>query len=162
MYDPFLTEETFFVATKCCLVKDGQILIVRENRPGKSPWWELPGWKISKSDRDILPIESLARELREELGHDYWILSWNPVLFMVHKSYEEVTFSNKKIPFMFLCYVYEICAESSIELSREHSEFRWINLEEIQTIEWWRQDFDTIVHHAFTYVSKNSLPLASL
>ncbi len=67
MYDPFLTEETFFVATKCCLSKNGKILILSENRPGKPLWWELPGGKISKADYNLSPIESLARELREEL-----------------------------------------------------------------------------------------------
>jgi 8-oxo-dGTP pyrophosphatase MutT (NUDIX family) len=67
MYDPFLTEETFFVATKCCLFNNGKILILSENRPGKPVWWELPGGKISKADHTLSPIESLARELREEL-----------------------------------------------------------------------------------------------
>lgn len=71
MYNPFLSEETFFVATKCCLIKDGKILIVGETRPGKALWWELPGGKISKADQNLLPIESLARELQEELGDDF-------------------------------------------------------------------------------------------
>ena len=78
--------------------KDGKILIVGETRPGKALWWELPGGKISKADQNLLPIESLARELQEELGDDFWILSWNPELFMVYKSYEDTTFSDKKVP----------------------------------------------------------------
>ncbi len=154
MYDPFLSEETFFVATKCCLMQDGKILIVWENRPGKPLWWELPGGKISKADHDILPIESLARELQEELGDDFWILSWDPELFMVYKAYEDTTFSDKKVPFIFLCYLYEVSGELNIELSHEHTEFRWISLDQIQQIDGWRKWFDDIVRNVFSYVSK--------
>lgn len=154
MYNPYLTEETFFVATKCCLIKDGKILIIAEDRPGKPIWWELPGWKISKNDQNLLPIESLARELEEEIGSNFWILSWNPQLFMVHKSYEDTTFSDKKVPFIFLCYVYKVSRELSIELSHEHTEFRWILPDQIQQIDWWRNGFDNIVRNAFSYVSK--------
>lgn len=151
MYNPYLTEETFFVATKCCLVKDGKILIVAEDRPGKAMWWELPGWKISKNDQNLLPIESLARELDEEIGSNFWILSWNPQLFMAHKSYEDTTFSDKKVPFIFLCYVYEISTNENILLSNEHADYKWIEEKDIIHIEWWRWWFDIIVKNAFTY-----------
>lgn len=156
MYNPFLTEETFFVATKCCLVKDGHILIVWENRPGKDMWWELPGWKISKADSHISPIESLSRELKEELWSDYGILEWNPELFMVHKSYEDTTFSSEKVPFIFLCYLYELAeGNTPIFLSHEHTEFRWIKESDVNSLSWWRAWFDTIVLNAFKYASRN-------
>ncbi len=156
MYNPFLTEETFLVATKCCLLKDDTILIVGENRPWKDIWWELPGWKISKADKILSPIESLSRELQEELGSDFWILYWNPRLFMVHKAYEDTTFSDKKVPFIFLCYLYELTdRDISLALSHEHKSFRWIQKNEISTIKGWRGWFDLIVLNAFLYASKN-------
>lgn len=74
---------------------------------------------------------------------------------MVHKSYEDTTFSDKKVPFIFLCYVYEVSGELNIELSHEHSEFRWISPDQIQQISGWRSGFDDIVRNAFSYVSKN-------
>ncbi len=154
MYNPYLTEESFLVATKCCLKKDDKILIVWENRHGKPLWWELPGGKISKADQDLSPIESLARELWEELGNDFGILEGDGELFMAYKSYEDTTFSDSKVPFIFLCYVYEIPQEHTIILSHEHTEFQWISLDEIEKIEGWRNGFDTIVRNAFLF--KNS------
>lgn len=74
---------------------------------------------------------------------------------MVHKSYEDTTFSDKKVPFIFLCYVYKISGELDIELSHEHTEYRWILPDQIQEINDWRDGFDYIVHNAFSYVSKN-------
>lgn len=151
MYNPFLTEESFLVATKCCLFRDGKMLILWEHRPGKLLWWELPGGKISKADHDLLPIESLARELKEELWSDYDIIPSDPQLFMVYKSYENTTFSDKKVPFIFLCYLHEISGDFSLNLSHEHTEFRWITENEISSIEWWRWWFDSIVKNAFLY-----------
>lgn len=74
---------------------------------------------------------------------------------MVYKSYEDTTFSDKKVPFIFLCYVYGVSGELNIELSHEHSEFRWISPDQIQQISGWRSGFDDIVRNAFSYVSKN-------
>lgn len=154
MYNPYFTEETFFVATKCCIIKNWKILILSENRLNKPLWWELPGGKISKSDYDLLPTESLVRELKEELWDNCNILPSELSLFMVYKSYEDTTFSDKKVPFIFLCYLYRISTEVSIELSHEHTELRWISESEIESIPDWRWGFDEIVSNAFLYASK--------
>jgi hypothetical protein len=42
-YNPYLTEENFFVATKVCLKFQDKILVMEEARPGKPLWMELPG-----------------------------------------------------------------------------------------------------------------------
>jgi hypothetical protein len=42
-YNPYLTEENFFVATKVCLKFQHKILVMEETRPGKPLWMELPG-----------------------------------------------------------------------------------------------------------------------
>lgn len=108
MYNPYLTEESFLVATKCCLKKDDKILIVWENRHGKPLWWELPGGKISKADQDLSPIESLARELWEELREWFWDSRRRWRTFYGIQILWRYDFSDSKVPFIFLCYVYEV------------------------------------------------------
>ena len=49
-YNPYLTEETFFVATKICFKYGDMILVLEENIPNRPIWTELPGGKISKDD----------------------------------------------------------------------------------------------------------------
>jgi len=151
MYNPYLTDETFFVATKACLVHNDKLLVIEESRPWKPPWMELPGWKISKDDKNMSILQSLAREISEELWLDIDFTESNAKLFLVHKKYEDVTFSDDPVPFIFLCYIYEIGQIPEIKLSHEHVSARWISLWEIDTINHWRPGFDTIVRKALTF-----------
>ena len=57
---------------------------------------------------------------------------------MVHKSYEDTTFSDQKVPFIFLCYIYEISTLENIVLSHEHAECNWIGEDQISSIINWR------------------------
>ncbi|MDD2694276.1 MAG: NUDIX hydrolase [Candidatus Gracilibacteria bacterium] len=148
-YNPYLTEETFFVATKVCLKYQDKILVLEEDRPGKALWMELPGGKISKNDRELNPFQCLNREVREELGFEIDFDETNTKLFMAYKNYEDVTFSDVPVPFVFLCYIYECDMMPQITLSHEHTSFRWITENEIGNIHHWRQGFDKIVKKAF-------------
>lgn len=150
MYNPYLTEENFFVAPKCCFFYQSKLLVLSESRPGKPLWREFPWGKISKADKDILPLKSLEREVWEELG---WILDMderNTKLFHVMKSYEMTTFSQDPVPFLFLCYFHILTEVPEIQLSHEHSEVHWITLDQIEFVENWRNGFDTIAKKAFT------------
>lgn len=153
MYNPYLTEENFFVATKVCLKFQDKILVLEEDRPWRSLWMELPGWKISKNDRDLDLFECLNREVREELGLDIPFNDSNTRLFTAYKKYENVTFSDVPVPFIFLCYIHELDTLPEFILSHEHASARWIWEEEIQGISHWRQWFDEIVRKAFLYNS---------
>ena len=59
-------EERFLVATKCCILVQGKILILGE-KVRDTIHWELPGGKISKKDKEKEIISSLEREVLEEL-----------------------------------------------------------------------------------------------
>ena len=148
-YNPYLTEETFFVATKICFKHKDMILVLEENIPSRPLWTELPGGKISKDDKDLDILWSLRREVLEELGLDIDLNNTNTHLFMVHKKYEQTTFSDVPIPFIFLCYAYYLDAIPDILLSHEHADFRWIRQDDIKNITTWREWFDTIVERAF-------------
>lgn len=153
-YNPYLTEENFFVATKVCLVHDNKILVIEDSRPWKPLWMELPGWKISKNDRDISLLQSLHREVEEELGIDVTFTESNTELFTAHKKYEDVTFSDIPVPFIFLCYIYQFEEPPEILLSHEHVSARWIWLADLENITHWRPGFDAIVRKAFTILPR--------
>jgi ADP-ribose pyrophosphatase YjhB (NUDIX family) len=63
-----ITEEHFFgkVAQKAVIIKDGNVLLVRDPREEKEIW-ELPGGRLNVGED---PKEGLAREIFEELGVD--------------------------------------------------------------------------------------------
>jgi len=95
-------------------------------------------------------FQSLNREVSEELGLDIDFNDSNTKLFMAYKKYEDVTFSETPVPFVFLCYLYECRDLPDIILSHEHTSSRWIHEDEIDKIDHWRSGFDTIVHNAFS------------
>jgi 8-oxo-dGTP pyrophosphatase MutT (NUDIX family) len=154
-YNPYLTEENFFVATKVCLVHKNKILVIEESRPWKPLWMELPGWKISKNDRDMNLLQSLNREVYEELGLDIDFNLSNTELFTAYKKYEDVTFSDVPVPFIFLCYIYQFKELPDILLSHEHVSARWIWLVDLDDIHHWRPGFDTIIRKAFSALTNS-------
>ncbi len=84
--------------------------------------WELPGGKVDElADRSELPLEALARELREECGLELQgtprLLSGAPRVSPTGKLVRELTF------------VAEI-EEGEEQLSDEHDEVRWHPLHE--------------------------------
>jgi 8-oxo-dGTP pyrophosphatase MutT (NUDIX family) len=150
-YNPYLTEENFFVATKVCLRYRDTILVIEEKRPWKPLWMELPGGKISKNDKDRDIFACLHREVSEELSIDIRFDESRTHLYMAHKSYEHVTFSDVPVPFIFLCYIHECDTLPDIRLSHEHASARWITEGEVSQISHWRPGFDEIVQSAFHY-----------
>ncbi len=152
-YNPYLTEETFFVATKCCLRYHEEILVVSEIRPSKPLWRELPGGKISKNDRGISLLDSLSREIQEELWLDLILDPSNTRLFHVEKSFEDTTFAPDPVPFIFLCYIIDLDEKPDINLSHEHASYEWLHESQIDQYSDWRKWFDMILKKAFSFPS---------
>ncbi|MFA6091171.1 MAG: NUDIX hydrolase [Candidatus Gracilibacteria bacterium] len=150
---PYLPhEERFFVATKCCLFVNGKLLVIREKKSNKDSHWELPGGKISKGEKDDDLIISLERELLEELGDSFGVKE-NAQLFHIQKVYEKAFHSDEILPFIFLCYILELNEMPQIRLSDEHVMYKWIHESEIDSLQPWRNHFNTIAKKAFE--SKN-------
>jgi 8-oxo-dGTP pyrophosphatase MutT (NUDIX family) len=141
-------EETFFVATKLCLRCEGKILTLFESYPWLPLWRDLPGGKISKSERTEDIYFTLSREIREELGLNIVFHSGNTTLFSVEKIYEMTTKWEVR-PFIFLCFLYEIESFPTLTLE-EHSSYEWIEKDDIELFSDWRKWFDHIVNKAFT------------
>lgn len=150
MSDYLQKEERFLVATKCCLYHEWKILILGETKSNDGVWWEIPGGKISKDETGATPVQSLARELREEIGADFWA-EIDAKLFTVEKRYEKAFYADAILPFLFLFYILEVKSMPTITLSHEHQEYRWIAEDDVESITWWRWWFDEVVKKAFQY-----------
>lgn len=82
--------------------------------------WEFPGGKCEQGE---LPIDALARELREELG--VVVESARPLIAIPHD------YPDKRI----LLDVWTVSAWSGVVLAREHQRLAWADLSELDRIE---------------------------
>lgn len=149
MENILLKDETFFVATKLCLRSHDEILVITETVPNFPLRRDIPGGRVSKSDKDSWLLNTLSREIYEELGINIAFDEMNTTLFYVEKRYERVTFQDDLFPFLFLCYVHDLDDKPEIILSEEHTSYAWIQEEQIDTFSDWRPGFDTIVRKVF-------------
>jgi 8-oxo-dGTP pyrophosphatase MutT (NUDIX family) len=108
----------FPVAVKGVLVRDGKVILLRNDRDE----WELPGGKLELSES---PEQALAREVKEELQLtieprrilDSWVYSIVPGVHVLVLTYG--------------------CSESSRDeavLSDEHRALKWFPLAEVDSL----------------------------
>lgn len=119
-------EKNFHVGIKAVIVNNGKALVLKQITRQGDDVYDLPGGRINKGE-DI--DKALKRELKEELGIE--ILSFGPLLGV----FERVGYYNndKNISLMLLFYKVEADA-STLKLSDEHYEFKWISKEELDQI----------------------------
>ena len=119
--------QKMYVANKAFLVNpEGRILLVRDagagdhaNSKGK---WDVPGGRMEQGE---LPLDALARELREEIGFKMDLSSAKP--FHVGKWGVDGDIVNDPIIGIF----WEVPADpEAIRLSDEHMESAWMDLDE--------------------------------
>ncbi len=82
--------------------------------------WEFPGGKIEENES---PKNALSREIKEELGAEVEI---KELFCKVRHQYEK---------FMLNMDCYLVALKTSIEL-KEHSDARWLNSNNIMSVEW--------------------------
>jgi len=110
----------FRIATKCFIVNDGKLLMLKrapkdEFKPGM---WEFPGGQLEVGED---PFEGSKRETKEETGLDIEILYPTSVRHFT-KSSDGCTITM----LVFLCKA----LNSDVKLSKEHTEFDWVPLED--------------------------------
>ena len=108
--------------TKSVLVKDGKVLLMKrsnyeDHRAGE---WDLPGGKLEKGER---LFEGHYREIMEETKLKVEIIE--PVRTWFIDRHD-----GKHVGITFL----SIHKEGDVILSKEHTEFKWLNLNEVQNI----------------------------
>ncbi|MCK5081101.1 MAG: NUDIX domain-containing protein [Candidatus Moranbacteria bacterium] len=115
--------EKLFVAIKAFIVKDGKVLILREDEgsdtgtnPGK---YDFPGGKLELGET---PEECLIREVREEtgleveIGKPFYVDQWQPVV------------QGEQWQIVGIYYECWLKGGDEVKFSHEHDSFKWIDI----------------------------------
>src|SRR3989338_1632715 len=78
-------KDTYFVAVKVFLEKDGKLLILKDSFGD----WDLPGGRIKPDEFDVPLEQIIKRKMSEELGSDIKYTIGKPTVFMRHKRVEQ-------------------------------------------------------------------------
>lgn len=113
-------KDTYFVAVKVFLEKDGKLLIMKDNFGD----WDLPGGRIKKDEFEKPLDEIIKRKMSEELGDDIQYKIGKPMVFMRH---ERVEASSGNPTVRIFAIGYEGKLESGeIKTSERHTELLWV------------------------------------
>src|SRR3989344_2643890 len=131
-------EQLFHVGVKALVMNDkSEILVLKANpkeltqtKGGVPVHWDLPGGRVKEGDS----IEvTLKKELNEELGinaDDAMIGG----LFDASISHLKVPVGNAEGGLMLLTYVCTLRETKTFSLSFEHTEYRWVSIEEAKAL----------------------------
>jgi len=125
-------KDTYFVAVKVFLEKDGKLLILKDNFGD----WDLPGGRIKTDEFDV-PLEKIIqRKMSEELGDKIRYSIGKPVVFMRHERVEQT--EGNPIVRIFAVGYEGILENGEIELSARHSEMLWVEPENFKPEEYFK------------------------
>lgn len=116
--------------TCAIIIKEDRVLITQRSENMPHPLkWEFPGGKVKEGES---PEHCIKREIFEELGLKVVVKQLLP---SVKHAYN--THSIELIPF--IC----IVDEGKISLT-EHRSYRWIPVEELESVDWLEADLDVV------------------
>lgn len=118
-----INDQLLFVGQKAFIEKQGEILILTDPKLGV----DLPGGKIKEGEMDL--VEALKREVREETNLEIeieepfttWVIEFPPD----HRNQGKVFLVGYKCKYI----------SGEVNLSDEHSEYKWINKDSHQDLE---------------------------
>lgn len=114
-------KDTYFVAVKVFLEKDGKLLILKDS----FGVWDLPGGRIKKDEFEVPLGQIIKRKMSEELGNDIQYTIGKPVVFMRHERIEQ-TEGNPTVRIFAVGYEGEL-KTGMIKLSERHTEMLWVD-----------------------------------
>jgi 8-oxo-dGTP pyrophosphatase MutT (NUDIX family) len=114
-------KDTYFVAVKVFLKKDGRLLILKDN----FGVWDLPGGRIKKDEFETSLNQIIKRKMSEELGKDIRYSIGNPVVFMRHERVEHAL-GNPVVRIFAIGYEGNL-ESGKIKLSERHTELLWVD-----------------------------------
>lgn len=115
-------KDTYFVAVKIFLEKDGKLLILKDNFGD----WDLPGGRIKKDEFETPMEKILKRKISEELGEKIQYTINEPTVFMRHER-KEATEGNPLVRIFAVGYSGTL-ESGEITLSPRHTEMKWVDL----------------------------------
>ncbi|HDR7725422.1 (deoxy)nucleoside triphosphate pyrophosphohydrolase [Bacillus sp. CH_50] len=92
-------------------------------------YWEFPGGKINTGED---PRDALVREIKEEL--DCTIILGEQVAVVEHE-YENIIVH---------LVTYKACIKSGMPIALEHSELRWVSINNLKKLQWAPADIPTV------------------
>jgi 8-oxo-dGTP diphosphatase len=119
-----MSEHGFFQITQKAFIRKGNLLLIMKDK--KSGEGDLPGGRMDQKEFFEDWIESLKRELQEELGNKIQLKIF-PDVILVHKHMVNLG----KHPCIILGYDCEYIS-GEVEISEEHDFFQWVDMESFQ------------------------------
>ena len=115
-------KETYFVAVKVLLEKDGKLFIFKD-RFGD---WDLPGGRIRKDEFENPLDEVIRRKMKEELGDSVQYTIDRPIVFFRHER-KEATEGNMTVRIFGVGYAGKFLG-GEIKLSADHTQMEWVDI----------------------------------
>lgn len=112
-------KDTYFVAVKIFLEKDGKFLVLKDNFGD----WDLPGGRIKPDEFETLLEDIVARKMCEELGEQVRYALGKPLVFMRHERIEK-TEGNPTVRIFALGYEAQL-TDGEVVLSERHTDMLW-------------------------------------
>ncbi|MDD5318828.1 MAG: hypothetical protein PHF79_03380 [Candidatus Pacebacteria bacterium] len=115
-------KDTYFVAVKVFLEKDGKFLIMKDNFGD----WDLPGGRIKKDEFEA-PLENIInRKMNQEVGNEVEYEIGKPLLFLRHERVE-ATEGSPTVRIFAIGYPANY-KNGEIRLSERHTELLWVDI----------------------------------
>jgi hypothetical protein len=112
-------KDTYFVAVKVFLEKDGKFLVFKDNFDD----WDLPGGRIKKDEFET-PLEDIVkRKMSQELGSGIEYRLGKPIVFMRHQRVEHAP-GNPTVRIFAIGYQATLI-KGDFSLSERHTEIIW-------------------------------------
>ena len=116
-----MEKDTYFVAVKVFLEKEGKFLIMKDNFGD----WDLPGGRIKKDEFET-PLEKIIeRKMFEEVGSEVKFEIGKPVVFFRHERVEKSE-GNPTVRIFAVGYQ-ATWKEGEVKLSPRHTEMLWVD-----------------------------------
>lgn len=125
-------KDTYFVAVKVFLEKDGKLLILKDNFGD----WDLPGGRIKKDEFDKPLEEIIKRKMSEELGYEISYTIGKPIVFMRHERVEQ-TDGSPTVRIFAIGYE-GFLEKGEIKTSERHPVVMWVDPKDFKPEEYFR------------------------
>lgn len=116
--------DRMFVAVKAVILRERKLLLVQRSANSRNDhhFWEFPGGRLEFGES---PTEAVIREVREETGLHITPLFPQSTWSLIKTNGEQL------IGITFICKCEGDGEEPAVTLSHEHSDYAWIEREEI-------------------------------
>jgi hypothetical protein len=112
-------KDTYFVAVKIFLEKDGKFLIMKDNFGD----WDLPGGRIKKDEFEASLESIIDRKMKQEVGEAIQYKIGKPLLFLRHERVE-ASEGNPTVRIFAVGYP-ATWIQGEVDLSERHTEMLW-------------------------------------